>query len=202
MLNAVYELTVYQMLAGIQVVNTLKLRDVDGFGHAPELAQDFATNIIPTWKNILSNHISFQSVVARSLMPNTGEMATVSLTGTGAAGVGCYPVVCAGVITWRSALAGRRYRGRMYLAGLVYTDGADAIFSAGNQNNMATLANAIKTRYVTNAAANKWQLGVWSRKNAALAGQPGVPDPFQPVTQFTVQPYIATMGSRRSGRGH
>lgn len=202
MLNAVYEVTLNQRLGGVQVVNTLKMRDVDGAGTALLLANDFAANIIPTWRGIIGNAVTFQNVTVSALSPATGELATNTINLAGSVGAEVDPVVCAGVITWRTARAGRRYRGRIYIAGLQHSGDQLATYNVTNVGRMQTLAAAIILRYVTNAVATKWQAGVWSRKNASLVGTPGAIDPFQPMTTFTVQSYVATMGSRRFGRGN
>jgi len=200
--NDIYEVAVFQSLGGIQVVNVHHLRDVSGSGTAAALAADWAAQVIPGWKTGVSNNLSFQQVTARKINPNTGEFAATTLTGTGTNAQQSLPVVCAGVITWRTGAAGRRRRGRTFVCGLQDLAGQVAVLTSANQTVLGSMAGIIFARYVTNSGTSGYKLVVYSRKNAALAGQPSPPPAFLDVTSYTAQPDIATMGSRRAGRGN
>lgn len=170
---------------------------------ASSLVADWAANIVPTWKNQVTNAISFIDVTAQELYPTSGPMLTAALSGTGAIVSLPVPVVCAGVLTWRTSYLGRSRRGRSFIAGLEYAAPAT---SNGYQwistgiTRLNNLGNAILTRYQLGGNPVGFYLIVWSRK-LYTANPTAWPSAAAMVTRFSSQPYIATMGTRRYGRG-
>lgn len=177
---------------------------------ASDIANDFATNIVlGPWRANMNGAFMFNSVFAQSLYPDGSQAATVGLggvLGTKAATFSAhenYPVVCAGITTWRTAFAGRRNRGRTYWAGLVAGASAwDGINLAPNaRTSLDTIAAAIKTRYITGAGLhNGWKLVLRSTSRTGI-NPPIDLSGIVPIQDYSIPNYIATMGSRRGGRG-
>ena len=98
-------------------------------------------------------------------------------------------------------MPGRRYRGRTYWAMM-----SMAACNGGRLNGSATtgtfwnLANAINTRYGATGTSTDTRIGVWSRMNGGQTA-PHNPAGFTQITGFQVQLNLASMGTRRIGRG-
>lgn len=201
----------YQLVQSTSFGSTIACLNVFHFGtesvgnSANSLVVDWRDNIVPTWKTAVSADIAFKEVYAQQFMPSESAVASVTLSGTGVSGAFPAPAVCAGVITWRTQFLGRRHRGRSYVAGLPYAYGgtSDGMKWMGNGVTfLGNIANAILTRYTLGGNPYGFQLMVWSKITYdQLVNTADWRQAATMVTRYTVQPYIATMGSRRFGRG-
>lgn len=176
---------------------------------AADIANDFATNfVLSTWRANIGSVLSFNNLFAQSLYPDGSQGVTVGLGGVGGTKAAVFsaneimPVVCAGITTWRTAFAGRRNRGRTYWTALVAGNSFDGVnLSSGRRTDLTTIANALKARYITGAGLhNGWKLMLRSTSRT------GVNPPIDltgmiPIQDYSIPNYIATMGSRRGGRG-
>lgn len=106
------------------------------------------------------------------------------------------PASTARIITLRTAIAGRRYRGRQYLGGVV--DGNTDTPHLLNSGHVATL-QAYGDALVA-AGGVTYNLFVFSRVLAALGGQ--CQDFGADVTQAVARNYLGTMRSRMLGHGN
>lgn len=176
---------------------------------AHDIAADFAAQLAAIeWRTNVVTWMQFNTIFAQSLYPFGSDVATVGLgfAGTRSVGVfGAMPVVCAGIVTWRTAFAGRRNRGRTYFAGLAYdprfqpNDGVN--LGTDTRGSLNTIAAAIKTRYIDGAGLhNGWKLVLRSTSRTGL-NPPIDLAGIVPVVDYSIPNYIATMGSRRGGRG-
>jgi hypothetical protein len=215
-----------------------------------DLANDFITNFINYntgpyfgWRSNVTAALHFNTLFARSLYPDASENLSLGLGGAaGFAGgisqvIGIIgapaaavtvtaPVVVAALTTWRTGLAGRKYRGRTYWAAIpyiVFLDHAAAIAPGGDINWGINNVPGSRTR-ATNLPARLMQLYARSRPavdpfwylahiSTSLAGnivppatRPHLVPPIDPagvfpVTDYSVPNYWGTMGSRRGGRG-
>jgi len=77
------------------------------------------------------------------------------------------PQQCAMVTTLRTNTVGRRYRGRLYAAGFGEDSQNAGSFSAPIVAAIQAAWNAFFTTYVTDAATNGWELGIWSYRIAS-----------------------------------
>lgn len=206
--DSVYKVIVYQQYRQlIAVQNTFHVRlNVAGalFG-ANSVTSAFINNALPTWRAMVTPDILFQSVQAIQIHPPGGDShtATIQQFGTNVPPGfwSTYAVVNAGVITWRTGTASRRGRGRTYICGLpmIASDWDGIRMGPGARSYLTNIANAIKNTW-GGSPLNGFEFGVWSRKIAGTQ-PPYNPAAFQPITGFTIQSYIATMGSRRLGHG-
>lgn len=189
----------------ITCMNTFYFARESTGGSALGLATDWAVNIVPTWKTNISATMTFIEVDAQLVLPAEDAVAAVGLSGAGSIASTMAPVVCAGIITWRSAYIGRRRRGRTYLAGLNYSAateyGTGYTWGSTAQTRIGNIASAILTRYTLGGNPNAFQLVCYSRADKAANPPSTWMNAIVPITRYSVQPYIATMGSRRSGRG-
>ena len=204
--NDIFRLRIYQRLHGAQVVNVLHFVQEEAspsFG-ALQLAQDFVTNMTTPLRNRAVNQMAFDFVEVQSLVPFAGAPVSVSFAGgtVGAVIGGSVSATLCEVITVYTSRAGRRGRGRIYLAG---GSTATADISAGNwlspqTTRTTSLATALATRYMAVPVLGGYALGVWSK---VLAG-PTPPWPssaFVRATNLTVRTIVRTQRRRQVGVG-
>ena len=147
----------------------------------------------------------FEYVEVQSLVPFSGGPAAVNFpansTGTGTGNT--VSATLAEVLTIYTSRAGRRGRGRIYLAGAdtTLTTGITAgIWSPTQTSKTQTFATALATRYMQVPYVTSWALGVWSK---AIAG-PTPPWPtsaFVRATSLTVRTIVRTQRRRQVGVG-
>lgn len=204
--NEIYRLRVYQRLHTAQVVNVLHFVQDDPLPtRGPlELAQDFATNMRPTLIARAVNEMLFEYVEVQSLIPFSGGPVTANFptSTTGTATGTSASATLAEVITVYSERAGRRGRGRMYLAG---APSAASAITAGLWQTVQTTrtqayATALATRYIGAAHPIGWHLGVWSRTLGG-ADPPFPTDAFARATSLTVRTVARTQRRRQVGVG-
>lgn len=204
--NDIFRLRIYQRLHGAQVINVLHFVQDDPLPTrgALELATDFVTNMRATMIVRASSAMLFEYVEVQSMIPFAGGPVTVNFPGgtVGSNASACASATLAEVVTVYTERAGRRGRGRMYLAGAP-TSTSDiqlgawmAVQTARTQGYIT----ALNTRYVAASHPIGWMLGVWSK---VLAG----PDPPFPTSCFarasslTVRTLVRNQRRRQVGVG-
>jgi hypothetical protein len=201
----VYRLVVVQKYGTlVTCMNAFHFGSTTVGGSANTLAVDFRDYILPTWKANVANSMTFNEVYAYQIAPFGGPVASALASGTGTVVEYGAPVVIAGVITWRTPGIGRSSRGRTFIAGMTLSSGttSDGVnWNASGQARLGNIANAILTRYNLSGSPPAMNLVVYSRK-WATGGTPGASlTAAYNVNRYTIPPYMATMGSRRGGRG-
>jgi len=93
-----------------------------------ELAKDLSANFAPLYKNLLSSNAEFRGVSVQRAFPQPRTLAAIETVdaGPGLVGGNPLPAQAAGLVTLRTAFAGRDQRGRKYLP-----------FPGGNNNDIS-----------------------------------------------------------------
>lgn len=143
--------------------------DVQSPSQLAELAQNFATTVLPVFKAALSNTVYITDLFLRTNYPNMTNYEvdyplTPQVQGTVAADREADNV--AGVVSWRSGAVGRSYRGRSYIPGVPEGDANGPIPDATQLSRWAALAAAIATWVGTSSIVT--QFSVASRSKLAL----------------------------------
>lgn len=124
-----------------------------------------------------------------------GTAASVDLSYAAVAGdvgsVDPLPPQCAAVISWRTALAGRSYHGRSYIAGLPETRQSAGTIDATGLSNLTAFVNQMIAVFGVGGTNTDWQFGVISR----IAG--GVPRAAPIITDVTAGIPRATVYTQR-----
>ena len=165
---------------------------------ADAVAQEAFDEVWADMRQVLSIGYVLEDTVAQKVDPlPIGIEGRATLAGIlNGNGIGpALPTTVAGIITKRSALAGRANRGRSYFGPFAEDDTAASFITAGQQIRMSTLGGRIVGTFGV-APAGYLQWGIFSRR---LNGVPR--RVFVACNSFVVRTILGTQRSRRIGRG-
>lgn len=225
--NDVYLVSARALLNGQVIVNTLAFRALDSTTHTVTTLQAVANDIKASlrgsqvddltytdWRALkvrgsgvtYSTSAPFRVSTVAFAAPYTSNLAGVqTLTPTSN--------LDAAVIRVSTGEAGRRRKGRIYMAGLYETAIDDNSLLASSFTS--AVQSALSTNlgpYLTTGGSTVWRLGVWSDRiamNVALSNtwprvrtSQGSPDPdsaFADAVSLDVQQYVGAQRGRRPG---
>lgn len=202
----VYELVIQceDSTLAVQCLNVLHFRQRGATVlTAINLIADWRTNCETQYRALMSSGMAIKRYACRSMIPYNTDFYETFLTPTlpGTRGVRLSPPLVAYVITWRTGAPGRRKRGRTYIPGVDNDQQAAGLLPSSFLTSYGNpFGNQVLARYGPTGLSAAAELGVWSRLNGN-EDPPHDPAGFTPVTSFTFQPRLASMGTRRHGRG-
>lgn len=138
----IYRCTIVGQLHGQTMNNVLFYREATSAGAngqtalASALDSKYATNILPRQ----SDEYTYKGALVQRFSPGTPLVATLNSTNTGAGGIvgNSLPTSSAAVIKKLTTLAGRKYRGRLFLPGIPTAHEDDSELSAAAETALAT----------------------------------------------------------------
>jgi hypothetical protein len=151
------------------------------------------------YKAVMPNDLNLAQIVCQQLTPFPLLVDTQAVTENGTASGGQYNSQVAAIITWRTALAGKKYRGRSYLSAPSGWFSTPNIMNNTGLTAMATFGASVLANF-TDLGPIPAKLGVYSRViggGGPLYNVSGWHD----VTTFSVQPFFGAQRRRRIGRG-
>lgn len=164
---------------------------------ASTVAQAFATAL----RAHQSNEFTWESAVARALVPARDAVAVPMPSGTiGQVVANSLPAVCAAVIKLGTGVPGREHRGRLYLGGIPATVETDSrLDSAYVSDLQSTMAQLVAT-YGAGGSDPDYEWGIFSRKRG------GFKDPFsaigfEAIHYAVARDFVATFNLRKVTRG-
>jgi hypothetical protein len=198
---------VWNLASTKQIKNVLHGQVAGGFTATAAVAQAVYAAIIASaswtaWAADVHSTASFAGVNLRDL--RTPNMPVVQSTGGATAGTGALLALPPGsslVVSLKTALAGRGFRGRVYLSGLdsvVLVAGTGALTGAANTNavNFITaVQTALTTSGITLALANPARQAYTGRKGRAILARAANQ---VPVTSISTRLTALTSQRRRS----
>jgi hypothetical protein len=162
-----YSLSVHGTLNGNDVVNVwgfLQKSTLNGF-QGQLLIDEFQAGVFNAYRGIISNFVTFNFLRCRSLPPDPIQLAEEALPGgtLGLAAGDPEPNQVAQIVTWRTSLAGRAYRGRTYVPGL--PDGAVSagLITSGHLSGVTTFVNTMLSTFGPAGSSTNFQLVIISR---------------------------------------
>jgi hypothetical protein len=204
--NDIYRLRIYQRLHNAQVVNVLHfVEDValSGSG-AQDLAEDFRDSMTATLRARASNQLYFEYVEVQSLVPyaDVPAVATWPANTNGTQLGSCISGSLAEVVSVYTSRAGRRGKGRMYLAGVdtQQTTHTNGLWSAVQSDRTRAFATALAERYMQVPYDSSWALGVWSRATAGPT-PPWPSEAFVRASSLVVRSTMRNQRRRQVGVG-
>lgn len=156
---------------------------------AEDLANQWVSDVMTTYQGVISGSVTIAEVNVRPVPPAT-EFFDLALTGiVGSLSGEALPLMNAGIITWRTALIGRRNRGRSYLP-----VGSENLQNAGSWLP-AYIANmdafAVANMQLLELGVPQWQLVIHSEVGGTDT----------PVIDHVSRPLIGTQRRRKQGVG-
>lgn len=197
----VAEVEIRQMIFGQLIENTLYFLLNDGW--SPELLSDLATSVgvwfIEEVLPSLSAEISVREVLARDLSTGASAQGIYSPpANAGASGANAAPSNVAIAISLRTALAGRSFRGRNFIAGISNANTIENQVDTATADIIVAAYNLMMGTYVS-AAVPGVSWGVVSRFADGAARVAGV---FTPIVLASLTDYfIDSQRKRLTGRG-
>lgn len=206
--NETYELALIGGYHGQTVITTHHFREVTPVAGPPDpeqqLIDDWQAALQVAWRNMFNATYSLLTIRSRKVcgtlpLPQATEEG-VNVAGTrGVAAVNEWPAWMALLVTERTGLAGRSYRGRYFLPGVCDTDvdgdnfttGAGVLWTLAGTYNDALLAT-----FGPSGTNPDWRLVVHSRKLAEVPGTQ-CQQSSTPVTALIRSIKPATMKSRK-----
>lgn len=152
----IYQAVIKQKLHGQTVLNVLHFRADTALNTAADLALQVATKIVTPMRVVQSAELSHEGVTAQKIWPLPPELAVLDLSelDPGAVAGDSLPTSVAVTVTKKTAFAGRRYRGRMFIGGVPVTSEANS-----------TLAGAVLAAWIAAFAglpASEWAATDWT----------------------------------------
>ena len=183
--------------------NVFGFRAISTTGTLSSLATDFKNALVKnTSGGLLFNGatvVSCSTVQSRDVKP--GTLAPFDLTFSAIAGTGgadLLPPQCSEVLSWKTSLQGRSYRGRTYLPPLTEAENNAGTLISTAITNLNTIVTQMLTVFGPAGTNTDWQFGIISRVNG------GVPRPtptFAAVVSGACRSTIRTQRRRVLGVG-
>lgn len=187
------------LMGGQQMVNTMWFEK--GSAWTEEQMADFVDDLI-AWAvanllPILSDSITLVGAKASDKSVEGGGTAEKAVTGsnTGSITGPTAPNNACGVVTFRTALTGRSYRGRNYISGISGSDLASSV--ALDSSIVADLLDAYDALSGVETANSCEHVVV----SFFHAGSPRAAGVTTPITEYTMDTYVDSQRRRLAGRG-
>lgn len=197
--NDVYRLALVGSLFNQQIVNVLHYQltaDPTLSFSAQSLVNMWTAAITPTWRATVVDSYIFDHVACTKLHP-VGPATIIAPFAGGTIGLRALPPLPCNVaasITKRTALIGRRHRGRMALAGLANADNVVGLLSPTAFGLIQTLANALENPLA--GPDGDARPVVWTRHVDVLPANSATP-----ITDMEPQTTVRVQRSRTVGLG-
>lgn len=225
--NDAYRLSIRGTYDGQEIVNVLHFNLLETVSDDEALAETIAVackNQIRllqvddfVWSDWTAQQVRGSAVTYNSEtgLPSGGALyegpLTGTLTGADATNDGL-PGTSALLIRLTTGVAGRRRRGRLYIAGLADISPIRGVVQAGNVTTIQGYFNTLMAAWGSGGTETEAVLGVWSYREATgrkvsdtdpyTISRVDTPSPntaFTPITAMTVIPALATQRRRRYG---
>lgn len=220
--NGIYKLAVIGTVAGQSHVHTLHFRSTISTAIDPWDEDAAQADLLSAWQTgcrtayrgiFTTDHTPIQTYQIRKVCGTPPLPAGLDASETGPNSVGSINGAAVGageamapwlanVVTERTSLAGRRYRGRFFLGGLYEGFVAGSAIGAGRLTPTQVYADALVATFVTPPDTTKeWALFVYSLKQAKEFPATPCQNTGANVRTLQVQGALASMKSRKAGSG-
>jgi hypothetical protein len=189
-------------------VHTLHFRAADALANEQGLIDQWQTSCRTAYRNIfVVGDTPVDTITVQQVCGSTPLRAPVIETeiapnragGEGNDTSNLMPTFVAGVVSVRTAFAGKSRRGRFYIGGLTEAGVTQNILGSV-AGRIQTYLTALETAFRSPNALSGWSLVVHSRKLAAVPGTQ-CQDSSTLVTSLLLRNEVGTMRSRKLGHG-
>lgn len=198
--SAIIRVVVQGKLHGQLAENVWYLRSYVAGTPDNEIALNVRDNITRKFRAHQSNEYQVQNILAQEIFPVARDPFELPVGEAGTVATESLPGGMAAVLSLRTGLAGRRNRGRKYLAGIPEANHGQGGLTQDAWAALAAECDAIRLWFNAGNGLNNVELGIVHRSQG---GQP-VPlaaGSFVPVTFMTPNQVLGTMRTRIPGHG-
>lgn len=190
-----------------QVVNVFHFKMKSGAEPISTAATYLTTALYSLYKGKCSNQLTWNTVQGRKLsVPPEGFDYALPTPQVGSQTTTSQPMTHAVVVSLRTQYAGRSYRGRIYLPGLVSTYITQGNVTTSDRNAIQTYFDDMVAAVGASGSNADLQWGVWSRKLGEVRNSAGHVtaynlSAFTPITGTIVRTILGSMRTRMIGKG-
>lgn len=225
--NDAYRLSIRGTYDGQEIVNVLHFNLLETVADVEALAETIANACKNqfrlmqvddfTWADWTAQQVRGTGVTydSETGLPSGGSLyegpLPGTLTGADAANDGL-PGTVAALLRLTTGVAGRRKRGRLYVAGLADESSTRGVIIAGNVTTYQGYLDTLMATWGSGGTETEAVLGVWSYREATgrevtdtdpytvvRVDTPSPSTAFTPITAMTLIPQLATQRRRRAG---
>lgn len=181
--------------------NVLHFRQKEyGVGTEEDFITRFKSVIYGEWLALMVDEATMDQIYVRQITPELKDPVIDSfVNAVGAVTDDGLPSFVSAIVTQRTGIANRRKRGRIYIPAVPLSFQTDGQLNSTGLAAYQTFADNLMVNYNDNTASAKFDVGVWSRAQAADTGQND--DAFTPMTSGAPNPVLGTQRRRRAGHG-
>ena len=174
-------------------VTTLHARMKSGAGTPQGFCAALTTNLVSLLKGYQNNIWYWRQInfLSENLTPPVSGNYTTGYPIQGVASGDSLPYTAAGVWSWRTAYAGRSYRGRSYIPEIPEAHQNKGVLSSTLLNAWTNYANDLLAAYGSGGSSADYELGVWSQKLST----------FTIFNDVLIRSLLGTQRRRRQGTG-
>lgn len=186
---------------GQRINHVFGFQSVDGSTERDELATHFDSTVLVTFMVGKTSALGFYAIEVDDVLPGTGARVEHSITPQKVGNDSTsdpLPPKDALVITWRTDLKGRSYRGRTFETGRVEAGQSNGLWVSSTTNLAFSFATLMLATYGEGGSFGSWRFGIISRfTGGAERGSPII----TPVTSFAIRPTVYSQRKRTIGVG-
>lgn len=189
----IYLVTIKGTMASGDVLNTIHFRETaTGAGNPSQLlASGIDGRVSLSWRPLLSQDYTYSYTQAQKIAPGLITMPAIANLGAGVGGkaVNALPACAAITVTKQTALAGRFYRGRIYMSGISEDDETGGQLNAGLVTTFETSVSNMFAVVTTGGWA--WNAVLWHKAGGS----------YSDITNWRVNRPIRNQRRRQFGKG-
>jgi hypothetical protein len=189
------------------IVNVFYFKMKSAADPIPTASNYLTTALYSLYKPFCQTTCTWNVTQGRLLsVPPQGYDYNLSTAQTGTQAATAQPMTHAVVVSLRTQYAGRSYRGRIYLPGLVGTYISNGTLATTQRNTLQGYFDDMVAAVGATGANADLQWGVWSRKLGEVRGSSGHVtsydlSKFTPITSVIVRSVLGSMRTREIGKG-
>jgi len=189
----IYRVTIEGLQGAVTTINTSHWREgTAGTGNpAALLAAAIRGRVVSNWLPNMSDQWSFVGVTAQRIYPSPTGRAQFDQTDAGAGALNdpAAPPNAPFTVTFNTAFAGPKYRGRIFVSGYNESDQVDGVMQAGAIAAWQSIMDI--TFAAVSASGNVWNQVIWHRASST----------YDAITDQRVRDVVRNLRRRQSGVG-
>jgi len=189
------------MQGGQRINHVFGFQDVDGSQTRQQLAEHFNATVLTTFMVGKSAQLGFTGIEVDDVLPGSGARVEFSITPAKVgndSGSDPMPPKDALVITWRTDLKGRSYRGRTFETGRVEAGQSNGTWITSTLNLAFSFGELMMDTYGEDGTYGAWRFGIISRFLDKVKRAVPV---ITPVTGYAIRPTVYSQRRRTIGYG-